>query len=221
VAVLLELLVPRRCVGCGRPADVLCDVCRGTLRPLGTPRCALCGAPTAWPVERCRECDGRRLAFDEARSAFVYAGAARALVAAWKEGGLRQLAAHAAELASGVLEVPDADAVVAVPPDDDRLLRRGHHPPGRLARELARRWDLEHVQLLGRTRLAPRQASLPREERRRNVRRLFTTERRPPRRVVLVDDVYTTGATVGAAAAALKAAGAERVQVVTFARAVR
>jgi ComF family protein len=220
VAVLLELLVPRRCVGCGRAADVLCDRCRGMLRPLRAPRCALCGAPTAWPVERCRECDGRRLAFDEARAAFVYGGPARALVAAWKEGGQRHLAAHAAELACGILERPDADAVVAIPPDDDRLLRRGHHPPERLARELARRWGLETARPLARTRLTPRQASLDRSERGRNVRRLFRADP-APRRVVLVDDVYTTGATVGAAAGALKAAGAERVEVVTFARAVR
>jgi predicted amidophosphoribosyltransferase len=221
VGVLLELLVPRRCVGCGRAGDVLCATCRGALRPLGPPRCARCGAATAWPVERCRECRGRRLAFDEARSAFVHAGPARALVAAWKEGGLRRLAVHAADLACGVLDVPEADAVVAVPPDDDRLLRRGHHPPDRLAHELANRWGIEHARLLVRTRPAPRQVGLPRDERRRNVRRLFAAERPPPRRVVLVDDVYTTGATAGAAAAALKAAGAERVQVVTFARAVR
>jgi predicted amidophosphoribosyltransferase len=160
------------------------------------------------------------LGFDEARAAFVYGGPARALVAAWKEGGQRHLAARAADLACGVLERPDADAVVAIPPDDDRLLRRGHHPPERLARELARRWGLETARPLARTRLTPRQASLDRSERGRNVRRLFRADA-APRRVVLVDDVYTTGATAGAAAAALKAAGAERVQVVTFARAVR
>ena len=39
--------------------------------------------------------------------------------------------------------------------------------------------------------------------------------------VILVDDVYTTGATVASAATALHAAGASRVDVVTFARAVR
>jgi predicted amidophosphoribosyltransferase len=38
---------------------------------------------------------------------------------------------------------------------------------------------------------------------------------------VLVDDVYTTGATAAAAAGSLLAAGAEVVEVVTFARVVR
>jgi predicted amidophosphoribosyltransferase len=36
-----------------------------------------------------------------------------------------------------------------------------------------------------------------------------------------VDDVYTSGATASAAASALRAAGASRVDVVTFARAIR
>jgi predicted amidophosphoribosyltransferase len=42
-----------------------------------------------------------------------------------------------------------------------------------------------------------------------------------PKTVVLVDDVYTSGATVSAAATALRKGGARRVEVVTFARAVR
>ena len=40
-------------------------------------------------------------------------------------------------------------------------------------------------------------------------------------RVLLVDDVYTSGSTVSAAASALRRAGAARVDVVTFARAIR
>ena len=36
---------------------------RRGLRRLQAPRCERCGAPTAWPVERCRECAGRRIAF--------------------------------------------------------------------------------------------------------------------------------------------------------------
>jgi predicted amidophosphoribosyltransferase len=42
-----------------------------------------------------------------------------------------------------------------------------------------------------------------------------------PKRVALIDDVYTSGATANSAASALRKAGAERVEVVTFARALR
>ena len=42
-----------------------------------------------------------------------------------------------------------------------------------------------------------------------------------PAEAVLVDDVHTTGATLRAGAAALRAAGAERVVCVTYARALR
>jgi predicted amidophosphoribosyltransferase len=58
-------------------------------------------------------------------------------------------------------------------------------------------------------------------ERRKNVAGAFVARHRVPRRLVLVDDVYTTGATVSAGASALRKAGAVRVDVVTFARAVR
>ena len=110
--------------------------------------------------------------------------------------------------------------VTFVPPDGDRSLKRGHHPPAGLARELGRRWDLPVQPLLERTRPLRPQRGLSRRERQRNVRDAFRA-RSTRGKVLLVDDVYTTGATVSAAASALRGAGASSVEVVTFARAVR
>jgi predicted amidophosphoribosyltransferase len=194
------------------------------LRPVGPPSCALCGAPTLWPVARCRECTGRRLGFASARAAVAYAGPARPLVAAWKEHGLRRAASLAASLVADTLTRPAADVITYIPPDPHRLLRRGHHPAERLARELGSRWQLDVAPLLARrdgTGPRPRQAELDRLDRVRNARDAFVAVTGSPAGVVLVDDVYTTGATAAAGASALRRAGAARVDVVTFARTVR
>ncbi len=218
---LVDLLLPRRCVGCGEPADALCGRCRDGLTRIAPPLCGRCGSPTAWPVARCAECAGRRLAFVEARAAVAYDETAKQLVAAWKERGLRRVAALAAELVWETVPRPGAIAVTFVPPDRERTLKRGHHPAERLACELGARWELPLEQLLARSRPAPRQRGLSLAVRRRNVRDAFRARRPAPARVVLVDDVYTSGATANAAAGALRKAGARRVWVVTFARALR
>jgi predicted amidophosphoribosyltransferase len=116
---------------------------------------------------------------------------------------------------------PDVDVLAFVPPDVDRRLTRGHHPAERLARELGRLWELPVAGLLERVGGSARQRGLSLVERRRNVRRAFRAVRPAPRSVCLVDDVYTSGATASAAATALRKAGARRVEVVCFARAVR
>ena len=185
------------------------------------PVCERCGAPTAWPVRRCRECAGRRLAFASARSAVAYDESVRSLVAAWKERGLRRLAAVAAEVVADAIPCPEVEALVAVPPDPDRRLKRGDHPPARLAAELSKRWRVPLLSSLERRAPGPRQRGLSRSERRTNVAGAFVAVRSPPRRVALVDDVYTSGATVSAAASVLRRAGARRVDAVTFARALR
>jgi predicted amidophosphoribosyltransferase len=172
-------------------------------------------------VERCAECAGRRISFSSARASVAYSGRTRDLVRAWKEHGLRRFAALAADLVADAVERPAADVITYIPPDLDRSVRRGHHPAQRLARELGAHWGLDVVPLLERTRPVARQAGLSRLDRRRNVRGAFRSARAVPSKVVLVDDVYTTGATVGAAATALRAGGARRVDVVTFARTVR
>jgi predicted amidophosphoribosyltransferase len=203
---------------------LVCRSCWTSLTVIRAPLCALCGAPTAWPVARCAECGGRRLAFATARAAVAYSGPARQLVRAWKERGLRPFAFLAADLVAAVVPRPAADVITHIPPDGDRSLKRGHQPATELAKELAVRWELEPAALLERARPVAQQAGLTRVERRRNVRGAFVASARAearPDTVVLVDDVYTTGATAAAGASALRAAGVRHVHVVTFARAVR
>ena len=212
---MLDLLLPQRCLACGRSGAAVCEECLRALPRLAPPLCARCGAPTVWPVARCRECAGRRLAFTSARSATEYDASVRRLVRSWKERGLRSLGAAAALVIVERLPVPAAEVVTFVPPDRGRRLERGYHPAEQLARAVASAWGLPCESLLVRAGGA-RQRGLSRSERRRNVAHAFSGDA-GGRRVVLVDDVYTTGATAHAAAQALRTS----VEVVTFARATR
>jgi predicted amidophosphoribosyltransferase len=217
---LLGILLPERCVACGAGDELLCAACRDSLLVLRGTLCARCGSPTAWPVERCGECAGRRLAFASARAAVGYEGAGRALVVAWKERGLRRVAGLAGDLVVTTLPRPEVAALTFVPGDDDRVGWRGVNPAEGLARALGARWELPVASLLVRARHARPQRGLSKAERRANIRAAFRAVGPAPKAVALVDDVYTTGATVSAAARELKAAGAATIDVVTLARSV-
>ena len=218
---LLGLVLPSRCAVCAVPGPSLCGRCdRGLIR-IAPPVCVRCGCPGAWPVGRCVECAGRRLAFAQARSAIVYDARARLLVSAWKERGRRDLAPAVATAVAEVIARPDVEVLTFVPGDRERGRTRGHVPTERLAAALGDAWNLPVEPLLVRTGTGIRQAGLPRSQRAANVRRAFAPRGDVPRTTALVDDVYTTGATVSACATELRRAGARRVEVVCLARAVR
>jgi ComF family protein len=218
---VLQLVLPRRCGICGRIGESACSDCRRRLVRCVPPLCERCGAPGPWPVRRCAECSGRRLAFADARAALVYESHARAFVSSWKERGRRDLATVAASIVSESVPRPDVDVITFVPGDRDRGLRRGHVPAAALAAGLAELWELPLQDLLVRRPGIGRQRDLPRVDRRRNVAHAFTVRGAVPRNVCVVDDVYTTGSTATACATALRRVGAVRVSVVCLARAVR
>lgn len=216
--VLAQLLAPTRCAACGRDADGdLCASCAHELVPLVAPLCARCGSGgTSCGSCRALEAVGR------ARSLVLYGGPASRLTLALKRRGRRGLAREMGSLLADLARAHDlaVDGVVAHVPAGQGARRRGFDHAELLAGAVATALGVRHLPLLARAAEGPRQADVPLAMRRANAARRFRA--RPwTGRVLLVDDVFTTGSTAEACARALRIAGAEKVDVVTFARTPR
>ena len=205
------LLFPLRanCMGCGAATgcreDWICPACREALTQ---------GWVGASPPPE---------GIDAAAFAYVYHGAAVGLVSRLKYGGVYRLAGFmGGDMARAYrfIHPTGADCVTCVPMHPKRRVRRGYNHAELLARELSARVEIPFVELLERVRDTPQQAKLEDDARRANVSGAFRAlDAARGRRVLLVDDVCTTGSTATACARALRAAGAETVYLVCYARA--
>ena len=93
----LDLLFPPRCAGCSecKPA-LFCDDCRKTLRAVPEPQCPVCGKTV--DERGCYDCKVRKPFFHKADSLYVYEGAIRNALLAWKYKPVESLGAVMGEL---------------------------------------------------------------------------------------------------------------------------
>jgi ComF family protein len=229
---LLDLLYPPLCLGCDKAvvhADALCPDCFRSLRPITAPLCPVLGLPfeaSLGPEARSAEAIADPPPFDRARSAVLYNDVARALVSRLKYGDRPEIARFCARLiAQAGHELWGDDAVlVPVPLHRTRQFSRRYNQSTELARALSRITGIpSDPALVMRRKKTRQQVGLSGGARQRNVADAFQARadlalRLKGRRAIIVDDVMTTGATVKSVTRALRAGGAERVDVVTFAR---
>ena len=231
--VLLNLVYPKVCLGCGvriAGGGVTCDRCLATIERLDGPQCERCGGPVgphAHGALACRTCAERPdLAFDRGAAVVRYGGVAREAVLRLKfAGDLTPTEWIGRELAQRVGEMEwfaGVNLVLPVPLHWTRLLRRRFNQSELLARRIARTHGrLLDTRSLRRIRRTEPQSILAPEQRRQNVRgafRVVRPERVRGRTALLVDDVMSTGATASECAQTLKKAGAREVCVAVFAR---
>ena len=199
---LLSLIAPHLCYICRIEGAVLCSRCAQTL-----PKCP--SSPGLRPTT---------VWF----AATTYTGVAKQLVHALKFTYARRAATDAALLM--VERFPEGyrpHVITYIPTATSRMRARGYDQARLIAVAVSRELALPCVPLLGRMG-QKRQVGQDKHTRAAQLNGAF----RPladcsGQHVLLVDDVLTTGSTVSAASSVLYAAGAARVDVAVFARAVK
>jgi ComF family protein len=220
-----DLVCPERCAACAAivaAGPLFCHACHAAVNLLGAPECARCGTPGRAPC--CARCAaGAPLPIRSARAWAAYRGDDASPVAAalalFKYGRARRLGRRMAALMAARV-ASRATLVVPVPLHPRRLRARGFNQSAVLARHVGRMLTLPvALRVLKRRRDTPSQTALSAVDRARNVAGAFVCgDDVRAAAVLLVDDVWTSGATARAAAHALHRAGADSVDVLTFAR---
>lgn len=231
---LLDLLFPKTCVGCGKYGIYFCPQCvqKITQTDLVCPRCErLSLGGLTHPV--CR----RRFGLDGLWFLGAYQDPLKAAVKKLKYKHVRGFARELVEIVvdywarNGPFLLDqikksggDGWLVVPVPLHVLRQNWRGFNQSAEVGTELADSLGLEYAEVLARVKNTTPQVKLPSAaSRRKNIRGAFALRSLPGpavqgKNVILVDDVWTTGATLKECGFILKRAGAKTVWALTLAR---
>lgn len=229
---ILDILFPKKCVGCAKFGSYFCQDCIGNIMQadLVCPRCEdLAVGGQTHPI--CR----RRFGLDGLWSLGVYQNPLRAAIQTLKYKGVKELANILADVVIEywakyqpfVLDKIKNDKgigwiVVPVPLYWFRENSRGFNQSSLIAKSLAEKLGLEFLDVLRRTRYTKSQTKLKGSQRRENIKDAFeiSSNYQLPTTpyILLIDDVWTTGSTIRECCWVLKRGGAKKVWVLTLAR---
>ena len=231
------------CISCGKIIDDtrpyrLCDDCREIIRWTTGRCCRKCGKPLTDnnPTDTCFSCREHEHEYDRGFSCAEYGAHERAIIFNLKYNDKLHIAQSVgrmmadrmlAEFSADELAVR-YDTLVPVPLTKEKRLKRGYNQSSLICRWLSEYTGIpydrksHHGELLERTKETAAMKGLSPDERRANVRGSFAVidscaHKLKDASCLIVDDIYTTGATVDEISRVLHAAGASRIDVLTFA----
>ena len=231
---LLDLLFPKRCIGCGKIGSYICLRCRKTMHPLTILKCPVCEKPAfdGATHPRCKT----RYGIDGLTSFFRYDGIVKKAVKELKYRFVTDIVHELFDcipqfsrlsfslIRSSYLE-SRLSCILPVPLHASRLRFRGFNQAEVIGKELSKRFNipLQRNYLLRKKMTLPQVEMKVRENRLQNMKDVFIV-RYPVSSshrhavALLVDDVFTTGATLRSAASVLKHARVKYVWGVTIAQ---
>jgi ComF family protein len=225
----LDAFFPPTCVSCDAvlPAPgFFCADCAPLVLESSGAACPRCAEPGAFTAGACPRCLRSPPKFSRAWAPFAYEGAISRAVHRFKYEDHPELARPLGELLARKAKTflsETKGAVVPLPLHAARYRERKYDQATLLGVALAKASGHSlRDDVLTRVKPTTRQVDLSEAEREQNVAGAFEVNANVTgAELLLLDDVFTTGATAREATRVLLAAGAKRVDVLVFARAVR
>jgi len=229
--VFLDLLFPRKCLGCGKIGSYFCSDCLNFVLLKDERICPMCGKGSLGGLTHpgCR----RLFGLDGLTSIFTYKGVIERAIKKLKYKFVSDLASDLVEL---FLSFCGEDKVfsdfcrqeevvlVPIPLHSRRLRWRGFNQAELLGGLIAKNLGIKFgPDLLLRIKDTKPQVELDKKSRRQNIRHAFVLNKNlkfkiKNLRFILFDDVWTSGATLREAGKVLKRNGARKVWGLTLAR---
>lgn len=230
----INLIYPLHCANCRTYLDTsnetgLCGLCMADIRRNPKPHCISCGRPVDEAFKACPECRKTKFHFKSAHSAYVYDGALKELIHAFKYKGMLSLSATLSGLMTDFIKengaiLEDIDVITFVPLDGRRLRERGFNQSKVIAARIAQDAGIGLVgTILEKSHTTRHQNELSRDERLTNLKGAFKVRRDAKvkdLRILLIDDVMTTGSTLSECSKTLLDGGARSVRCLTLARGI-
>lgn len=232
MSLLLDILFPKKCVGCNKAGSYFCQDCVRNIKQtdLVCPRCEdLSLGGQTHPI--CR----RRFGLDGLWSLGVYQDSLKKAIGQLKYHWVSDLAEsliditleYWAKYQPFVLDQIKKDrgegwVVIPVPLHWWKQNNRGFNQASLLGQILSKRLGLDYYEALKRVRFTKSQVKLKEHQRKENIKGAFAISPNcnlsPVTCVLLIDDVWTTGSTLRECGYILKRAGAKKVWALTLAR---
>lgn len=230
--IVLELLFPKRCVGCKRWGSYFCQDCVSNIlqTDLVCPQCEkLALGGQTHPI--CR----KKFGLDGLWSLGIYQGSLREAIKQLKYSRVRELAEVLADITLEywakfqpfVLDQIKKNkgvgwTIIPVPLHWFRDNFRGFNQSSLIGQILSKKLGLAYDETLKRIRNTESQVKLKGYDRHQNIKGAFTSspnyQLQTTPYILLIDDVWTTGSTLKECCYVLKRNGAQKVWAITLAR---
>ena len=226
---IFNLIFPKTCLHCGNNLatneNLICENCVKKLVFRTGEFCPKCSS--VLKSNKCEMCEEINYTFDNAFSAFKYSKVVKSLVHSIKYKEYKKvgkfLAIYMTEYWKKYVKIDDVDYVIPVPLHKVKKRMRGYNQAKIIGENFAKlmnfKFDSSLIKRINFTKTQTKLTKLQREKNIKNAFEVSDAKKIQNKKFLIIDDVFTTGSTVNEISDILRNFKADKIYVLTAARA--